>query len=202
MNTHTHTHIGHTYRLKIPCFSLNCRIDYSENQDMSQDLLDVLKQCLDKDPATRITMQSLRQHPWVTQHGTDLLISEEENCEMVVTEVTADDIHNAIKSIASILTVVSRGCQWKKRWAITVVFLFLSLGQSRRQVQTPFSILIATIPEQDHNAYTHECCHRRRKGARSTELTCGSHFVFIPAITHSCLDSVPCIRPFSIICLI
>lgn len=51
-------------------------------------------------------MHELREDPWVTKHGEDPLISEEENCEMVVTELTDDDIHNAIKSIASILTVV------------------------------------------------------------------------------------------------
>ncbi|ORX62343.1 kinase-like protein, partial [Hesseltinella vesiculosa] len=60
------------------------------------DLLDLLHRLLDKNPDTRITMRQLRQHAWVTQRGTDPLISEEENCEMVVTEVTADDIRNAI----------------------------------------------------------------------------------------------------------
>ncbi|KAI8333927.1 kinase-like domain-containing protein [Chlamydoabsidia padenii] len=92
----------------------NDPVDYSGNQSISDDLLDVLKRCLDKDPSTRITMQTLRQHPWVTRHGTDLLISEEENCEMVVTEVTADDIHNAIKNIASILTVVKAVAKFKR----------------------------------------------------------------------------------------
>lgn len=49
----------------------------------------------------------IQEHPWVTEHGEELLISEEENCEKVVTEVTEEEIHNAIKSIASIFTVVN-----------------------------------------------------------------------------------------------
>ncbi|CAO3596662.1 unnamed protein product [Absidia cylindrospora] len=84
----------------------NDPVDYS-GHTLSDDVLDLLQRTLDKDPATRITMEDLRHHPWVTQHGSDLMISEEENCEWLVTEVTDDDIHNAIKSIASIFTVVS-----------------------------------------------------------------------------------------------
>ncbi|ORZ19773.1 kinase-like domain-containing protein [Absidia repens] len=84
----------------------NDPVDYSGHK-LSDEILDLLHRTLDKDPATRMTMDDLRHHPWVTQHDTDMMISEEENCEWVVTEVTDDDIHNAIKSIASIFTVVS-----------------------------------------------------------------------------------------------
>ncbi|CAO3614260.1 unnamed protein product [Cunninghamella echinulata] len=80
----------------------------------NQDLLHLLERLLNKDPETRITMSELRQDPWVTNHGEDPLISEEENCEMVVTELTDDDIHNAIKSIASILTVVKAVAKFKR----------------------------------------------------------------------------------------
>ncbi|KAI8092476.1 kinase-like domain-containing protein [Halteromyces radiatus] len=111
-------------------------VDYSGNQNISVDLLDILQRLLDKDPSTRITMHELRQHPWVTQHGTDMLISEEENCEMVVTEVTDDDIHNAIKSIASILTVVKAVAKFKRH--------------SRSLSQQSLSKLSASIsPDQD-----------------------------------------------------
>ncbi|CAO3621101.1 unnamed protein product [Cunninghamella blakesleeana] len=85
---------------------------YEEIED--QDLLHLLKKLLDKDPETRITMHELREDPWVTKHGEEPLISEEENCEMVVTELTDDDIHNAIKSIASILTVVKAVAKFKR----------------------------------------------------------------------------------------
>lgn len=89
---------------------------------------------LTKDPANRITIEQMRvsdfeqakstnhvdtdpslaispchndpqSHPWVTKNGTDPLISVDENCQLV-TEVTEEEIHNAIKSVASIFTVV------------------------------------------------------------------------------------------------
>lgn len=85
-------------------FFLYIRVNYEGLDD--PDLLHLLQRLLEKDPAARITMKELRDDPWITQHGQNPLISEEENCELVVTELTPDDIHNAIKSIASILTVV------------------------------------------------------------------------------------------------
>lgn len=100
-------------------------IDYGSEID--PDLHDLFDRILERDPDKRITMQELRvgimedttvivyayiasifqEHPWVTNHGKQPLISEEENCEMVVTEVTEEDINNAISSIASIFTIVS-----------------------------------------------------------------------------------------------
>jgi hypothetical protein len=62
---------------------------------------------LTKDPSQRITIDQMRAHPWVTKDGTDPLISVDENCQLVVTEVTEEEISNAIKSVASIFTVVS-----------------------------------------------------------------------------------------------
>ncbi|PKY13390.1 kinase-like protein [Rhizophagus irregularis] len=49
------------------------------------DLKDLFHKVLEKDPAKRITMQELRVHPWVTEKGTDQLISTEVNCtDMIV----------------------------------------------------------------------------------------------------------------------
>lgn len=94
-------------------------------------LLDLLQKMLTKDPANRITIEQMRVsyivcclrllvqlltslsssssqiHPWITKNGTDPMISIDENCQLVVTEVTEEEISNAIKSVASIFTVVS-----------------------------------------------------------------------------------------------
>ncbi len=35
----------------------------------SADLQDVIRRVLDKDPATRLTLQGLMEHPWVTDRG-------------------------------------------------------------------------------------------------------------------------------------
>ncbi|KAI8145736.1 kinase-like domain-containing protein [Fennellomyces sp. T-0311] len=84
----------------------NDSIEYGDGLD--PDLLDLFHRLLEKDPEKRITMAELRVDPWVTKHGEDPLISEEENCQMVVTEVTEEEINNAISSIASIFTVVTQ----------------------------------------------------------------------------------------------
>ncbi|CAG9971821.1 unnamed protein product [Clonostachys byssicola] len=47
-------------------------------------LVDLFKRVLEKDPEKRITMPELREHPWVTRDGTDLLLPAEENCQHVV----------------------------------------------------------------------------------------------------------------------
>jgi serine/threonine protein kinase len=70
-------------------------------------LLDLLQKMLTKDPSQRITMDQMRVHPWVTNDSSDPLISVDENCQLVVTEVTDEEFSNAIKSVANIFTVVS-----------------------------------------------------------------------------------------------
>jgi hypothetical protein len=61
---------------------------------------------LDKNPDTRITLNEIRIHPWVTQNGKDYLISKEENCQEAIGEITEADLSSAIKPVASIFTVV------------------------------------------------------------------------------------------------
>ncbi|KAI7860789.1 kinase-like domain-containing protein [Circinella umbellata] len=82
--------------------------------DLDSDLLDLLQRLLEKNPEERITMPEIRVHPWVTKHGEDPMISEEENCQMVVTEVTEEEINNAISSIASIFTVMKAVSKFKR----------------------------------------------------------------------------------------
>ncbi|KAI9498597.1 kinase-like domain-containing protein [Zychaea mexicana] len=82
--------------------------------DLDPDLLDIFHRLLKKNPDERITVPELRVHPWVTKHDEDPLISEEENCQMVVTEVTEEEINNAISSIASIFTVMKAVSKFKR----------------------------------------------------------------------------------------
>jgi len=85
----------------------------SYQPDTNPELLDLLQKMLTKDPANRITIEQMRSHPWVTKNGTDPLISVDENCQLV-TEVTEEEIHNAIKSVASIFTVMKAVTKFKR----------------------------------------------------------------------------------------
>ncbi|EXX69892.1 uncharacterized protein OCT59_005440 [Rhizophagus irregularis] len=80
------------------------------------DLKDLFHKVLEKDPAKRITMQELRVHPWVTEKGTDQLISTEVNCTDMVTDITDDELRSAIKTISmgTAIAVIVAGNKWRR----------------------------------------------------------------------------------------
>lgn len=73
---------------------------------------DLISRLLEKDPEKRITMQELREHPWVTKNGEDPLLSEEENCAAMVSQPTDDEMDAAITSnmarVMAIMKAVNR----------------------------------------------------------------------------------------------
>ncbi|RCI02639.1 hypothetical protein CU098_008623 [Rhizopus stolonifer] len=81
--------------------------------DIDSHLLDLFQRILDRNPETRITMEELREHPWVTNNGTETMVPEEENCA-IVSEVTEEDMNNAIKSIASLFVVMKAVSKFKR----------------------------------------------------------------------------------------
>ncbi|KAJ1815449.1 hypothetical protein LPJ56_004562, partial [Coemansia sp. RSA 2599] len=72
-----------------------------------EDLSDLIRRMLERNPNTRITIGEIRQHPWVTQNGEFTLPTKEENCEHHVGEITQQDIDNAIRPIFEILPVIN-----------------------------------------------------------------------------------------------
>ncbi|KAG2202363.1 kinase-like domain-containing protein [Mucor mucedo] len=84
-----------------------------EYGSISGNLLDLFHRILDRNPDTRITMRELRNHAWITNDGTETMISEEDNCD-VVSEVTEEEMNNAIKSIASIFAVIKAVSKFKR----------------------------------------------------------------------------------------
>ena len=63
-------------------------------------LIDLLRRIFEKDPKDRITLREMRNHPWVTQGGLDMLLPEEENVETTGDDaVTEEDLHDAIDVI-------------------------------------------------------------------------------------------------------
>ncbi|KAJ3275473.1 hypothetical protein HDV01_000300 [Terramyces sp. JEL0728] len=69
-------------------------------------LVNCLKKVLDKDPASRITLDELRVDPWVTDDGKAPLITMEENCSVTLLEITQNDIDAAVKPLANLFTVL------------------------------------------------------------------------------------------------
>ncbi|BFZ59941.1 hypothetical protein YB2330_000963 [Saitoella coloradoensis] len=83
-------------------------------EDEDPALVDLFSWILQKDPSTRITMDELREHPWVTCDGHDPLLPKGENVAELVTYVTAEEVQGAIKGIRSAMTVIKAVNKLKK----------------------------------------------------------------------------------------
>ncbi|OAD02267.1 hypothetical protein MUCCIDRAFT_120216, partial [Mucor lusitanicus CBS 277.49] len=83
---------------------LNDPVQYSKN--LSKNLIDLLQKLLEKDPSKRILMQDIRKHAWVTNNEQEPMVSEEDNCHSILSEITDEDIRGAITSVRHIFTVV------------------------------------------------------------------------------------------------
>ncbi|KAK3505146.1 kinase-like domain-containing protein [Neurospora crassa] len=76
--------------------------------DEKPEFLDLMHKILEKDPAKRITMHELREHPWVTKNGQDPLLSEEENCSEPIEVPNALEVNHAVTRRMSHLFCVMR----------------------------------------------------------------------------------------------
>ncbi|KAJ2840299.1 hypothetical protein J3B02_006257, partial [Coemansia erecta] len=72
-----------------------------------ENLSDLIKRMLERDSNTRITIDEIREHSWVTQNGEYALPSKEQNCEHHIGEITQKDIDDAIRPIFEILPVIN-----------------------------------------------------------------------------------------------
>ncbi|KAJ8957933.1 hypothetical protein NQ318_001930 [Aromia moschata] len=79
-------------------------VEFSEKPKISEDLKDLIRQTLVKDPNKRITLPEIKEHPWVTKNGVHPLPSEEENCHLV--EVTEEDMAQVVTSIPKLDTLI------------------------------------------------------------------------------------------------
>ena len=61
---------------------------------------------LQKKPETRITLDKIKEHPWVTNFGQVLLLSAEENC--VFEPLTEDEVESAMKPAMVFISKVSK----------------------------------------------------------------------------------------------
>lgn len=66
-------------------------------------LADLFTKILAKAPKNRITMDQLREHPWVIHNGEDMMLSKEENTAVNITPVTEEDLYHAIEFVQGIM---------------------------------------------------------------------------------------------------
>ncbi|KAH8725972.1 calmodulin dependent protein kinase [Phaeosphaeriaceae sp. PMI808] len=119
------------------------RLDEPEFDDTCGDeIRDLLKRLLEKDPSKRITMEEIREHPWVTRQGTDPLLPKSENVAVIIEPPTDEEVNAAITgNMGHLVTVVQAVKRFKQ-------LLFRRrperlegiLGSASRIVQPPLSM--------------------------------------------------------------
>lgn len=76
--------------------------------DIEPGFADLMHRLLEKDPEKRITMEELREHAWITKNGTDVLLSQQENCSELIEPPTEMEMNDAIThNMGRVLAVVS-----------------------------------------------------------------------------------------------
>ncbi|KAI9481034.1 MAG: kinase-like domain-containing protein [Benjaminiella poitrasii] len=135
-------------------------VTYSKN--LSPTLIDLLQNLLEKNPQKRIAMRELRNHPWVTNNGLEPMISEEDNCHSVLSEITDEDIQSAITSVRHIFRVMQAVAKFK-RHSRSLSGTLLSnvtsddtrpgaIGEKRNKIDTDNTYL---FPYDDSQGNTH-----------------------------------------------
>ncbi|KAK5820786.1 kinase-like domain-containing protein [Linnemannia elongata] len=69
---------------------------------------------LEKDPSKRITIDELRNDPWLTDDGRRPLISKDENTQNAVLEVTDDDLRGAVQQLHGLFRVLKAVYKFKQ----------------------------------------------------------------------------------------
>ncbi|KAK8169945.1 kinase-like domain-containing protein [Phyllosticta citrichinensis] len=110
--------------------------------DCDDDFADLMHRILDKNPETRISMDDLREHRWVTRRGMDRLLPKEENVATIIEPPTEDEVNAAITGNMGHLLIVMKAVKRFKQLLFRrrpdlVQGIF---GQASRMVQPPLSM--------------------------------------------------------------
>lgn len=85
----------------------NDKVEVDDGADDS--FTDLITKMLQKDPDKRISMDQMREHPWVTKNGADPLLSKEENTADLIEPPTEEELNMAITgNMGRLLIVVGR----------------------------------------------------------------------------------------------
>ncbi|EFA12336.2 Ovarian-specific serine/threonine-protein kinase Lok-like Protein [Tribolium castaneum] len=79
-------------------------VRFPDSPAIPEQLKDLIRKMLVKDPSKRITLPEIKEHPWVTKDGQCPLPTEEENCHLV--EVTEEEVAKVITSIPKLDTLI------------------------------------------------------------------------------------------------
>lgn len=109
---------------------------------------------LEKDPAKRIPMEELREHPWVTKNGLDPLLPASENCSEMISPPTDSEMNAAITSnVGRAIAVMKAANRFKSLIKSKRSGLFQSfLGSASNIVHPPSAMERSGSTSKDHSA--------------------------------------------------
>lgn len=148
------------------------RMDSLEfESECSDELKELLQSLMEKDPQKRITMDQLREHPWVTRQGTDPLLAKSENVAIIIEPPTDEEVNAAITgNMGHLVTVVRAVKRFKqllfRRRPERIESI---LGSASRIVQPPLSMR-PSILRKSKSQDTHD-----RRPVESALTTEGVH---------------------------
>ncbi|KAG0314862.1 hypothetical protein BG000_005421 [Podila horticola] len=123
--------------------------DFEMPGEQDQRLMDLMKRLLEKDPAKRISLDELRNDPWLTNDGREPLLSKDENTKNTVTEITEEDLRGAIQKINGLVTVFKAIARFKRGIKTPSV---KSSASSTRESKDKDSLAPATLQEKMQDA--------------------------------------------------
>lgn len=78
---------------------------FPEQPKLSENLRHLISRMLDKDPTSRINLQEIKQHCWLTNNGKDPLPNETDNCRLPVT-VTDEEVARVVTRVPKLDTLI------------------------------------------------------------------------------------------------
>ncbi|EGE82876.1 CAMKK/CAMKK-META protein kinase [Blastomyces dermatitidis ATCC 18188] len=168
----------------------NDEVKYENETD--EDFIALMTNILEKDPAKRIKMPELRNHPWVTKGGTDPLLSTEENTANPIGEPTEEELNTAItKKIGNVLTVVRAVQKFKRLIEPENAPMQSILGQDVEAhfVQPPLSmeasyVEVSSANTTDQNAPSSAKSIHSKSGSTDSKRRVIEKGIYVPPAVH------------------
>ncbi|KAL7419884.1 hypothetical protein Q5752_005800 [Cryptotrichosporon argae] len=123
----------------IDLFRLVRETDPVLPDDWDDNMRDLMRRMLDKNPRTRIIIADIREHAWVTADGAEPMITTDDNLYDVgkkVDEPTQEELGNAINTLRGVFTVV-RAVQKMRRLQLHRRSVSAQSNQSASDASTP-----------------------------------------------------------------
>lgn len=78
---------------------------FPDKPNLSATLKDLISRMLEKEPEARLSITEIKNHPWVTRDGSEILPNEADNCRLPVT-VTDEEVARVVTRVPKLDTLI------------------------------------------------------------------------------------------------